>query len=150
MGGTGMVNGLVTYKKSVVLFAFCQTWCKVPQTEIWSIVYPPEYLRFPGETDPYPPPDREDVLMRKITLLVCLIVCVSMFSLGCTVSSPTEWCRRGSVWPFKQSTQEMPVYPYMGSTSFCPPPCDPCATIDPCADMGGQGFIMPNAGNPYP
>ena len=151
MGDTSTVKGVTTYKKNLVSFAFHHLWCKVPQTEIWSMLIPPNACGFlvkPIHIHPL----LERLPMKKATLLVCLIVCVSLFSLGCTISSPTEWCRRGSIWPFSKPAQEtvMPAYTYMGSSNFCPPPCDPCATIDPCADMGGQSFIMPNAGNPYP
>ncbi|MCL2306108.1 MAG: hypothetical protein FWC43_12260 [Planctomycetaceae bacterium] len=84
--------------------------------------------------------------MKKTTLLVCLILFVSAFSLGCTISSPSEWCRRGSLWPFKQSSQETIM---MAPTSYSPMPgcCDPCANIDPCANMGGQNIVLPDASN---
>jgi len=79
MGDIGTVNGLTRGKKNVVLFAFRQTWCRVLQTEIGSIAYPPECLRFLGETDPYPPPDREFTDEKSDFTCMSDCVCIPVF-----------------------------------------------------------------------
>lgn len=98
--------------------------------------------------------------MKKTLALVGLVLFVSAMSVGCTISSPSEWCKRGSLWPFNRNenavaTSESFIVPqatpiYMNTSM--PGCCVPSASMDPCAGQSsfGYGTVTPSAGNDSP
>ncbi|MGL6225805.1 MAG: hypothetical protein ACRC10_04165 [Thermoguttaceae bacterium] len=75
--------------------------------------------------------------MKKLMLIALFTVTLSTLSIGCSTTS--DWCRRGSIWPFsKPAASTTPVVSegFIVPQTVCSPmmdPCTPALCSDPCA-----------------
>ncbi len=82
--------------------------------------------------------------MKTIVKFSLLLAFVGLLA-GCT--STSDWCRRGSVWPFSsRPAAAAPEEFVVPSQGYCSPPCTPALCNDPCSGGSYSGGYSPDPG----
>ncbi|MGL6193432.1 MAG: hypothetical protein ACRC2T_01260 [Thermoguttaceae bacterium] len=86
--------------------------------------------------------------MKKTLMFIIFTVTLSSLAVGCSTTS--DWCRRGSVWPFSKPAPTVDdsfqmSYGMAMSDPCCPTmSCDPCTPTENCNGPSGSFYPTPN------